>query len=95
LLLGEAVEETARREVGEEVGLEVESLWYSASQHWPFPRSCVMIACHALVRGQQLEVSGLRFLQGISMPALHSRISFGPQTLAWIASAPSLNAFSS
>ncbi|XP_019473099.1 nucleoside diphosphate-linked moiety X motif 13 isoform X1 [Meleagris gallopavo] len=55
--IGEAVEEAARREVAEEVGLEVESLWYSASQHWPFPSSCLMIACHALVRRQQLEIS--------------------------------------
>ncbi|XP_065602767.1 NAD(P)H pyrophosphatase NUDT13, mitochondrial isoform X2 [Cyrtonyx montezumae] len=55
--MGEAVEEAARREVAEEVGLEVESLWYSASQHWPFPSSCLMIACHALVRGQQSEIS--------------------------------------
>ncbi|XP_052533480.1 NAD(P)H pyrophosphatase NUDT13, mitochondrial isoform X4 [Tympanuchus pallidicinctus] len=55
--VGEAVEEAARREVAEEVGLEVESLWYSASQHWPFPSSCLMIACHALVRRQQLEIS--------------------------------------
>ncbi|XP_015721796.1 nucleoside diphosphate-linked moiety X motif 13 isoform X4 [Coturnix japonica] len=55
--LGEAVEEAARREVAEEVGLEVESLRYSASQHWPFPSSCLMIACHALVRGQQLKIS--------------------------------------
>ncbi|NWH56176.1 NUD13 protein, partial [Geococcyx californianus] len=55
--LGENVEETIRREVAEEVGLEVESLWYSASQHWPFPSSCLMIACHALVGAQQAEIS--------------------------------------
>ncbi|KFQ69818.1 Nucleoside diphosphate-linked moiety X motif 13, partial [Phaethon lepturus] len=55
--VGENVEETARREVAEEVGLEVESLRYSASQHWPFPSSCLMIACHALVRAQQAEIS--------------------------------------
>ncbi|NXC51309.1 NUD13 protein, partial [Penelope pileata] len=55
--IGEAVEEAVRREVAEEVGLEVESLWYSASQHWPFPSSCLMIACHALVRGQQTQIS--------------------------------------
>ncbi|KAM6090704.1 NAD(P)H pyrophosphatase NUDT13, mitochondrial isoform 2-T5 [Theristicus caerulescens] len=55
--VGENVEETVRREVAEEVGLEVESLWYSASQHWPFPSSCLMIACHALVRAQQAEIS--------------------------------------
>ncbi|KAF1671390.1 NUD13 protein, partial [Pygoscelis papua] len=55
--VGENVEETVRREVAEEVGLEVESLWYTASQHWPFPSSCLMIACHALVRAQQAEIS--------------------------------------
>ncbi|NWU91390.1 NUD13 protein, partial [Upupa epops] len=55
--MGENVEETVRREVAEEVGLEVESLWYSASQHWPFPSSCLMIACHALVSAQQAEIS--------------------------------------
>ncbi|NXQ91374.1 NUD13 protein, partial [Nyctibius grandis] len=55
--MGESVEETVQREVAEEVGLEVESLWYSASQHWPFPSSCLMIACHALVKAQQAEIN--------------------------------------
>ncbi|NXI37807.1 NUD13 protein, partial [Galbula dea] len=55
--MGENLEEAVWREVAEEVGLEVESLWYSASQHWPFPSSCLMIACHALVRAQQAEIS--------------------------------------
>ncbi|NXU56112.1 NUD13 protein, partial [Turnix velox] len=55
--LGENMEETVRREVAEEVGLEVESLQYSASQHWPFPSSCLMLGCHALVSAQQAEVS--------------------------------------
>ncbi|XP_009696577.1 PREDICTED: nucleoside diphosphate-linked moiety X motif 13 [Cariama cristata] len=57
--MGENVEETVRREVAEEVGLEVESLQYSASQHWPFPSSCLMIACHALVRAQQISMNSL------------------------------------
>ncbi|XP_066856383.1 NAD(P)H pyrophosphatase NUDT13, mitochondrial isoform X2 [Anser cygnoides] len=55
--LGESVEEALRREVAEEVGLEVQSFLYSASQHWPFPSSCLMIACHALVGGKQTEIS--------------------------------------
>ncbi|XP_065527159.1 NAD(P)H pyrophosphatase NUDT13, mitochondrial [Lathamus discolor] len=55
--MGENVEEAVHREVAEEVGLEVESLWYSASQHWPFPSSCLMIACHAIARAQQAEIS--------------------------------------
>nr|XP_032621766.1 nucleoside diphosphate-linked moiety X motif 13 isoform X2 [Chelonoidis abingdonii] len=55
--VGETLEETVRREVAEEVGLEVESLWYSASQHWPFPNSSLMIACHAMVQPQQTKIS--------------------------------------
>ncbi|XP_019394120.1 PREDICTED: nucleoside diphosphate-linked moiety X motif 13 [Crocodylus porosus] len=54
--VGETLEETVRREVAEEVGLEVKSMWYSASQHWPFPNSSLMIACHAMVWPQQNEI---------------------------------------
>ncbi|KAJ7408817.1 nucleoside diphosphate-linked moiety X motif 13 isoform X2 [Pitangus sulphuratus] len=55
--VGESVEEAVRREVAEEVGLEVESLRYSASQHWPFPSGSLMLGCHALVAAQRAEIS--------------------------------------
>nr|XP_048282419.1 NAD(P)H pyrophosphatase NUDT13, mitochondrial isoform X3 [Myodes glareolus]XP_048282420.1 NAD(P)H pyrophosphatase NUDT13, mitochondrial isoform X3 [Myodes glareolus] len=54
--IGESVEEAIRREVAEEVGLEVENLQYSTSQHWPFPNSSLMIACHATVKPGQTEI---------------------------------------
>ncbi|XP_006887607.1 PREDICTED: nucleoside diphosphate-linked moiety X motif 13 isoform X1 [Elephantulus edwardii] len=54
--IGETLEEAVRREVAEEVGLEVERLQYSASQHWPFPNSSLMIACHATVKPGQTEI---------------------------------------
>ncbi|NXO76154.1 NUD13 protein, partial [Sitta europaea] len=54
--VGEDVEQAVRREVAEEVGLQVESLRYSASQHWPFPSSSLMIACHALVGAQRAQI---------------------------------------
>ncbi|XP_007478428.1 NAD(P)H pyrophosphatase NUDT13, mitochondrial [Monodelphis domestica] len=54
--VGETVEESVRREVAEEVGLELDSLQYSASQHWSFPNSSLMIACHAAVRPGQTEI---------------------------------------
>ncbi|XP_054988627.1 NAD(P)H pyrophosphatase NUDT13, mitochondrial isoform X2 [Sorex araneus] len=54
--MGESVEETVRREVAEEVGLEVERLRYTASQHWPFPNSSLMIGCHATVRPGHTEI---------------------------------------
>lgn len=47
--MGETLEETLSREVAEEVGLEVLSISYSSSQHWPFPHSSFMLACHATV----------------------------------------------
>ncbi|XP_051897579.1 NAD(P)H pyrophosphatase NUDT13, mitochondrial-like isoform X3 [Pristis pectinata] len=51
--IGETVEESVHREVAEEVGLDVSSLVYSASQHWPFPSSTLMIGCHAMVQPKQ------------------------------------------
>ncbi|XP_069466637.1 NAD(P)H pyrophosphatase NUDT13, mitochondrial isoform X3 [Ambystoma mexicanum] len=58
--IGETLEETVRREVAEEVGLEVESLRYSGSQHWPFPNSSLMFACHAKVQSHvELNVNKL------------------------------------
>ncbi|XP_053197624.1 nucleoside diphosphate-linked moiety X motif 13 isoform X1 [Scomber japonicus] len=47
--MGESLEEALCREVAEEVGLEVVSVSYSSSQHWPFPHSSFMLGCHASV----------------------------------------------
>lgn len=59
--MGETLEETLRREVAEEVGLEVQNITYSSSQHWPFPHSSFMLACHATVSPthSQLDVDHL------------------------------------
>uniref|UniRef100_A0A8P4FZB1 NAD(+) diphosphatase n=1 Tax=Dicentrarchus labrax TaxID=13489 RepID=A0A8P4FZB1_DICLA len=55
--MGETLEETLRREVAEEVGLEVHSVSYSSSQHWPFPHSSFMMAFHASVSPAHTQVS--------------------------------------
>ncbi|KAJ8404763.1 hypothetical protein AAFF_G00331500 [Aldrovandia affinis] len=55
--MGETTGEALRREVAEEVGLEVESLQYSGSQHWPFPQSSFMVACHATVSPDNAEIN--------------------------------------
>ena len=39
---GESIEDTVRREVREEVGVEVENLRYFGSQSWPFPNSLMI-----------------------------------------------------
>ncbi|HML50935.1 MAG TPA: NAD(+) diphosphatase [Propionicimonas sp.] len=43
---GESLEQTVRREVGEEVGVRLGAVDYLGSQPWPFPRS-LMVAFHA------------------------------------------------
>ncbi|XP_029977676.1 NAD(P)H pyrophosphatase NUDT13, mitochondrial isoform X2 [Sphaeramia orbicularis] len=55
--MGETVEETLSREVAEEVGLEVEGVSYSSSQHWPFPHSSFMIGCHASISPAHTELT--------------------------------------
>ncbi|XP_041941355.1 nucleoside diphosphate-linked moiety X motif 13 isoform X2 [Alosa sapidissima] len=55
--MGETIEETLRREVAEEVGLELDSWRVSGTQHWPFPQSSFMVACHATVTPGNTQVS--------------------------------------
>jgi NAD+ diphosphatase len=51
---GESIEEAIHREVREEVGIEVTSLRYFASQSWPYPHS-LMIAFTAEYAGGELR----------------------------------------
>lgn len=55
--VGETLEETVRREVAEEVGLVVDTIRYSGSQHWPFPSSSLMLACQATVKDDELDIN--------------------------------------
>jgi NAD+ diphosphatase len=50
---GESLEECVRREVCEEVGLEVQNIDYFGSQPWPFPNS-LMIAFTAEYAGGEI-----------------------------------------
>ena len=50
---GESIEATVRREVKEEVGVDVGALSYRGSQPWPFPNS-LMLGFHAEYEGGDL-----------------------------------------
>ncbi|MFO1036453.1 MAG: NAD(+) diphosphatase [Geminicoccaceae bacterium] len=52
---GESLEESLRREVLEEVGIEVETPVYRSSQPWPFPQS-LMLGFHAEARTTELTL---------------------------------------
>jgi NAD+ diphosphatase len=59
---GESLEACVAREVAEEVGLEVGTPRYVASQGWPFPRS-LMIAFVAEHTGGEIRVDGTEIVE--------------------------------
>lgn len=54
---GETVEEAVRRELREEVNLEVGAIRYHASQPWPFPSS-LMLGCYAQALNRDFHIDG-------------------------------------
>jgi NAD+ diphosphatase len=52
---GESLEETVRREVYEEAGVEVVDMQYRSSQPWPFPAS-LMLGFRAMAHSDQLRI---------------------------------------
>ena len=76
---GESVEDAVRREVREEVGIEIGDLRYFGSQPWPFPHS-LMLGFHAGYAGGNVEVDGeeiaeARWFAADDLPDIPGRIS--------------------
>ena len=71
---GESVEDCVRREVHEEVGVQVCNLQYLTSQGWPFPHS-LMLGFHAEYAGgeivlQEEEIEDARWFSLDNLPSL-------------------------
>ena len=77
---GESIEETVRREVGEEVGIEVGEVRYFGSQPWPFPNS-LMIGFLAewsageLEIGEPEEIEDAQWFRPEDLPPLPPKVS--------------------
>ena len=76
---GETIEDCVRREVREEVGIDVDRIEYFASQAWPFPHS-LMIAFTAHYAGGDLkldpaEIADARWFALDALPDLPSPMS--------------------
>ncbi|MGE0314869.1 MAG: NAD(+) diphosphatase [Lautropia sp.] len=76
---GESIEDAIRREVMEEVNVEVKNLRYFGSQSWPFPNS-LMIAFTAEYAGGELrhdpaELADAQWFRLDALPQLPPRLS--------------------
>jgi len=83
--VGETLEDCVKREVAEEVGLEVGKITYLASQHWPFPAGSLMIGCQAEAYfGQtpqpcKVELEDARWFSKSEVAEAKERIDHSPQ----------------
>jgi NAD+ diphosphatase len=82
---GETLEQCARREVREEVGIEIAKLRYFASQSWPFPNS-LMVAFFADYAGGELkldpdEIEAADWFLPDALPLLPEPISISRQLI--------------
>lgn len=59
---GESLEETVRREIREEVGIEIKDIRYFGSQPWPFPDS-LMIGFTAVYAGGEISIDGKEIVE--------------------------------
>ena len=89
---GEALEDTAAREVREEVGIEVGDLRYFGSQPWPFGRS-LMVGFWARWKGGELrpdtrEIAAAAWFRRDALPPLPPPLSIARKLIdAWAAGA--------
>ena len=71
--IGESLEECVKREVKEEVGIEVSDIHYWGSQPWPFPNNSLMIGFTAKYSGGELildksEIEAAGFYPAHALP---------------------------
>ncbi len=87
--VGETFEETVRREVKEEVNIDVTDIRYFGSQPWPFPDS-LMVAFTARYAGGDIQVDNVEITDAgwytaDNLPSGPSSISVSRKLINWFA----------
>lgn len=84
---GETLEDTVKREIREEVGIDVKDIRYFGSQPWPFPDS-LMIAFTAQYAGgdikvDETEIADARWFDCNNLPLIPGKISIARSLIDW------------
>lgn len=84
---GESLEECARREVCEEVGIDLQNLCYFGSQSWPFPNS-LMIGFTAEYAGgeinpEEAEIADARWFSADQLPGIPPPSTIARRLIDW------------
>lgn len=84
---GESFEECVKREVFEEVGIDVKNVQYFASQPWPFPNS-LMVGFVCEYDGGEINVDGVEIVEAgwftpQDLPMIPDRISIARRLIDW------------
>ena len=84
---GEALEDCAKRELKEEVGIEVTNIQYFGSQPWPFPDS-LMIAFTArwskgIITIDNEEITDANWYSANNLPKIPGKVSIARQLIDW------------
>jgi NAD+ diphosphatase len=82
---GESLEETARREVLEEVGIRIKNIRYFGSQPWPFPNSLMLGFTADYDSGdivlEEEEIADAQWFSAHNLPKLPPKISIARQLI--------------